>query len=407
MEYQLIEQLLALPRIRIRRIVQQPAEILIWVYVPDGEHVCPKCGSIHSKVSETTEMKVRDLSIFGQTCYLILTKGRLHCPCSFRGYEAIDFVDQYQRQTLRFTEFLFQLCDRMTILDAAELLQVNWKRAHITDKKVLRYLKQTTPLPKLSVIGVDEISFEKYHQYFTIVYDLTNSNGVLFVTKGRKEESLTAFFAELTAEQRQAIKVVCMDFWAPFIKSVTQNIPQATIVFDRYHLKKHLNDCLDHLRRGLVSQADADQKLVIKHKRWVLLKNQSNHTAKDRASLLALKEINMPLYEAYLLKEDFDNFFDCLTKESGVNFIHNWFNKIPDDIKSYFQPFYEMLMRHLDGVVSFLVYRYTNAIAEGLNNKIKVLKRMAYGYRSEDYFKLKILRRCGYLKFETPRLVTY
>lgn len=407
MEYELIERLLDLPRIRISRIVQQENEILIWVYIPDGEHVCPKCGLVHTKVTESTEMKVRDLSVFGKMCYLIIEKGRLHCPCSFRGYEAIDFVDQYQRQTLRFTEFLFQLCDRMTIMDASELLQVNWKRAYLTDKNIIQQLKQATPFPSISVIGVDEISFEKYHKYFTIVYDITNSNGVLFIAKDRKEQSLTSFFETLTEEQRKSIKVVCMDFWDPFIKSVKQNIPHATIIFDRYHLKKHLNDCIDHLRRSLVSQADDEQKRIIKHKRWVLLKNQSKHTAKDSASLLELKEINLPLYEAYLLKEDFDNFFDCSTTKDGIDFINNWFNKIPDDIKQYFQPFYDLLIRYLNGVVSFLIYRYTNSIAEGINNKIKVLKRMAYGYRSEEYFKLKILRRCGYLKFQTPRLIRY
>ncbi|MBC8186541.1 transposase [candidate division KSB1 bacterium] len=153
----------------------------------------------------------------------------------------------------------------------------------------------------------DEISFEKYHKYLTIVYDITNSNGVLFVAKDRKEQSLTSFFEELTDEQRQSIKVVCMDFWDPYIKSVKQNIPGATIVFDRFHLKKHLNDCIDNLRRSLVRQADEEQKKVIKNKRWVLLKNQTNHTKKDSASL-ELKEINMPLYEAYLLKEKFDEF---------------------------------------------------------------------------------------------------
>ena len=402
MNYEIIEQLLDLPRVRIKGIEQREEEILIWVYIPDAQHVCPKCGMILTKVSEITEMKVRDLSIFGKTCYLIIQKGRLHCPCSFRGYEGIDFVDQYQRQTERFTEFLFKLCDRMTIMDASALLQVNWKRAYTTDREVLKKLEKTTPLPGMSVIGVDEISFEKYHKYFTIVYDIADSNGVLFLAKDRKEGSLTLFFKELTNEQRQSIKVVCMDFWDPFVKSVKQNIPDATIVFDRYHLKKHLNDCMDELRRSLVRQADKQQKAVIKNKRWVLLKNRSNHTVKDQASLQEVKKLNMPLYEGYLLKEEFDDFFACETKQKGITFIKNWYKKIPDEIKQYFQPFYNMLIRYLEGIVSYLVYRYTNAKAEGINNKIKVLKRMAYGYRSEEYFKLKILRRCGYLQFVKP-----
>lgn len=95
MHYNFIEQLLDFPRVRIRHIEQKKDEILIWIYISDGQHVCFKCGMIHTKVSEITEMRVRDLSIFSKTCYLIIQKGRLHCPCSFRGYEGLDFVDQY------------------------------------------------------------------------------------------------------------------------------------------------------------------------------------------------------------------------------------------------------------------------------------------------------------------------
>jgi transposase len=402
MNYEFLEQLLDLPRIRIRRFQMNKDEVYIWIYVPEGKHLCPKCGALHRHVSEITEVKVRDLSIFDKSCYLIIQKGRLHCRCSFRGYEEFDFADPYKRQTLRFTEFLFALCDRMTIIDAAELLQVNWKCAYKTDREVLNALKKTTPLPRMSVIGVDEIAFQKYQKYFTIVYDISHGNGVLFVNKDRKEASLTKFLKELTDEQKQSIQVVCMDFWDPFVKSVKENIPNAVIVFDRYHLKKHLNDCVDQLRRNLVQNADKQHKSILKNKRWVLLKNRSNHTQKDAASLLELKKLNMPLYEAYLLKEEFDLFFSCLTKQKGLDFIQNWFQKIPEQIKAFFRPFYDLLMRYLDGIVSFLNFRYTNSIAEGINNKIKVLKRMAYGYRDENYFKLKILRRCGYLKTANP-----
>jgi transposase len=402
MDYSLIEQLLDLPRVRIFRVEQKSDEIFIWVYIPDDNHRCPRCGKYHQKVSEITEIKVRDLSVFGKTCYLIIKKGRVHCSCSFRGYEDIEFVDSYQRQTSRFTEFLFTLCDRMTIMDSSELMKVNWKRTYKTDRQVLEKLKSLTPLPKMSIIGVDEISFEKYHKYFTIVYDLADDNGVLYVGKGRKAESLSVFFKQLTEKQRENIKVVCMDFWDPYILSVKQHLPHAIIVFDRYHLKKHLNECIDELRRALVTQVSQEQKPFVKNKRWVLLKKQAHHTEKDKQALLELKEINSPLYEAYLIKEQFDLFFDCKDAYSGKIFLDNWFKQLPETIRDYFDSFYNMVMHYIDGILSYFMNRYTNAIAEGLNNKIKVLKRMAYGYRDGEYFQLKILRRCGYLKTIQP-----
>ena len=347
-------------------------------------------------------MKIRDLSVFGKTCYLIIRKGRLHCPCSFRGYEAIDFVNSNQRQTNRFNEFLFALCDRMTIVDASELMAVDWKCAYRVDKKTLLRLKEQTPLPAMSTIGVDEISFEKYHKYFTVVYDMSNNNGVLYISDGRTSESLSAFFQHLSKKQRKRIKVVCMDTWDPYIKSVKKNIPHAVIVFDRFHLKKHLNDCIDKLRRTMVAQASKENKKILKNKRWVLLKNQKNHTEKEMRSLKQLKKLNNPLYEAYLLKEDFNQFFLCKNSSEGKKFLHKWFKNIPKNIKDAFMPFYKMMNRYLYGVISFFKFRFTNSIAEGINNKIKVLKRMAYGYRDKYYFMLKILRKCGYLKHVQP-----
>lgn len=296
------------------------------------------------------------------------------------------------------------LCDRMTIMDASELMQVNWKRAHTIDKNTLNKLKLEHALPPLSVIGVDEISFEKHHKYFTVIYDLSTKSGVLHVSEGRSEESLKEFFSHLSEPQRQSIRAVCMDMWDPYVKSVREVLPHATIIFDRFHIKKHLNGCLDELRRTIAREQglSKEERKILKRKRWVLLKNQKNHTLNDKHALDELKRINSPLYEAYLIKEQFENFYLCENEEQGKEFIQNWFAQIPETIQPFFNSFYRMLTRYLYGVTTFFRYQFTNSVAEGINNKIKVLKRMAYGYRDPEYFKLKILRKCGYLQFATP-----
>lgn len=287
MDYQLLEQLLDLPRIQVDDFRQTEDEVLITVSVRYNEHRCPKCGRKFDGVHEITEQKIRDLPVFGKRCCLLLRKGRVHCPCSFSGYEEIEFVDQNQRQTTRFEEFLFMLCDRMTIMDASELMQVNWKRAHTIDKNTLNKLKLEHVLPPLSVIGVDEISFEKHHKYFTVIYDLSTKSGVLHVSEGRSEESLKAFFSHLSEPQRQSIRAVCLDMWDPYVKSVREVLPHATIIFDRFHIKKHLNGCLDELRRSIAREQglSKEERTILKRKRWVLLKNQQNHTLKDKHAL--------------------------------------------------------------------------------------------------------------------------
>ncbi len=255
----------------------------------------------------------------------------------------------------------------------------------------------------MTVIGIDEIAFEKRHRYFTIVYDLSHNNGVLYVVEGLKQESLNAFFDQLTPQQLKAIKVVCMDMWDPYIASVREKVPHADIVFDRFHIQQHLNDGVDGARRSIAKHTpDKDSRLYIKNNRWVLYKNLEHYTEADHNTLLKLKEINEPLYEAYLVKEQFDRFFDYKKPAWAKKFLKKWYQQIPAHLKIFFQPFYDMLMRYLKGVLSYIKHRISNATAEGFNNKIKVLKRMAYGYRDKDYFKLKILRRCGYLKQAHP-----
>lgn len=400
----LLMHLLDLPRIYVDDFKKTLEAVFIYVSVFPGRHICPRCGKQHSKVSEVKEFKVRDLPVFGKPCYLMIRKGRLHCACGFRGYEALDFVNKHQRQTKRFEELTFNLCDRMTVSDAAELMGINWKRAHDIDKQTLQQLKEETKLPPLQTIGVDEISIEKYHKYFTIVYDIENRQGTIFIAEGRTTESLDHFFEHLTPEQRQEIKVVCMDMWDAYVKSVHKNLPHAAIVFDRFHLKMHLNQCIDELRRSINRNIELskEEKKIIKNKRWVLLKKQSRHSKKDQQALEEIKTLNMPLYEGYLLKEQFDLFYHCETSQQGKEFIENWFSQIPDTVKLFFEPFFKTIKNYLYGVISFFKHRYTNAVAEGLNNKIKVLKRMAYGYRDKEYFKLKILRRCGYLQHAQP-----
>jgi len=172
-----------------------------------------------------------------------------------------------------------------------------------------------------------------------------------------------------------------------------------------FNLKKHLNDCIEELRRSITRQqgVSKEQRKILKNKRWVLLKNQRNHTQKDALALDELKKINSPLYEAYLIKEQFEQFYLCTNEQEGKEFVQNWFKQIPQAIKKFFQPYYKMLQRYLYGVTAYFRYQYTNSVAEGINNKIKVLKRMAYGYRDQEYFKLKIIRKCGYLQFAKPK----
>jgi transposase len=248
-------------------------------------------------------------------------------------------------------------------------------------------------LPAPRVIGVDEIAIRKGHDYRIIVSDLERGRPIWVGGRGRSEEDMDLFFAYLGPQKTRRIELAAMDMWKPFRNSTNKNAPKARIVYDKFHILRHLNDALDLVRRSEYHRLSGKDRSYIKGQRYTLLSGWEHLTLDGRRSLRKLFKVNKRLNVAYLLKESFGELWSYQTEGWARRFLDQWQESLKWQRLKPYEKFARMIERHWDGIVSYC--RPENKISlgmvEGLNTKIRVLQRRAYGYRDEEYLKLKIL----------------
>jgi len=279
----------------------------------------------------------------------------------------------------------------MTVQDVSELFKISWGTVKNIDKEYLQKHYSKPVLKNVEIIAIDEFAFQKGHKYQTVVYDL-KAGRVIYVGAGRAEESLDRFWKRLRHSGAK-IQAVAMDMWLPYFNAVINNIPEAKIVFDRFHIFKLMNETLDEIRRALYHEETfLNNRQVIKGIRWLLLKNEKNlNDEKDeRGQLEQALQINKPLAEAYYLKEELGQLWLQNTRDEAEKFLTSWATRAWATTIQELRKFVKTLLGHRTGILNWFDFRISTGPLEGFNNKIKVLKRKAYGYRDMEYFALKI-----------------
>ena len=277
----------------------------------------------------------------------------------------------------------------MTIEDVAYNVKMNWNTIKNIEKQYLNEHYSKPSLHEVSRIAIDEFAVLKGHVYMTVVLDL-DSGRVLFVGKDRSKESLDEFWKRVKRSGAK-IKAVAIDMWPAYIGSVVENCPEADIVFDHFHIIKMLNQKLDEIRRDLFRDETLyNKRSLIRGTRWLLLKNQDNLSETASARLNEALAVNQPLATAYYLKEELRLLWDQNGIEQAWDFLKSWVKKAYESGLVKLREFANTLMAHYTGILNWYKHRISTGKLEGFNNKIKVLKRKAYGYRDFDFFILKI-----------------
>lgn len=307
--------------------------------------------------------------------------------------EQLDWLAKNPRHTQRFAMHVGALCREMTNKAVAELEHLHVDTVKDLDKIYMRLQTTEAGSPSPRVIGVDEISIRKGHNYRIVVSDLDLDRPIWVGGQGRKEEDLNSFFEEIGASKSKSIELAAMDMWKPFRNSLTRNAPQARIVFDKFHIMRHLSEALDDVRRSEYSRLVGKDRSYIKGQRYTLLSHRENLTIEGRQSLRKLLKANRRLNVAYLLKESFGQLWDYQTEGWARRFFENWRASLKWQRLKPYEKFARMIDRHWDGIASYChpENKCSLGMVEGLNNKIRVLQRRAYGYRDEEYLKLKIV----------------
>lgn len=380
---------------RISNIFLTEKELRIYLKKTWKTGICPKCGKRCRNIEAGYERTIRDLDFVNRNTELTFQENKIVCTCSYRGLERLDFVEKYRFYTTRFEEYTAAICEKTTVKDASKICRIDWKTAKNIDKRALSKLKINLDLVFPYGIGVDEVAYEKGHKYLTIVRELLN-NKVIWIGIGRKKDVLDAFFKELGTEKTAKITVVVMDMWDAYIASVKEHCPNADIVFDKFHVSKKVNEALDSIRKAEFNKADPVERKNMKHKRFLILKRNKNLEDDQKETVENLMKLNTELYTGYLLKEQVLSIFDELDPLVAVRRLIIWIGNVRETKMTAFETVINTILNYLYGIINYFKHKVTNAGAEAVNNKINVIKRMAYGFRDIEYFKLKILQKCGW-----------
>ena len=353
---------------------------------------CSACGAADVVSRGHVERRFRSLPIGLRPTFLVLPIPRVECrACGVVRQVDIRFADPRRSYTRRFERYVRELSRRMTIRDVAAHLGVGWDLVKDIQKRDLSRRYARPKLKHLRRIAIDEIAVAKGHRYMTVVLDL-DSGAVAFVGDGKGADALKPFWKRLRPSGAK-VEAVAMDMSAAYRGAVSAHLKTAVIVFDHFHVIKLFNDKLSDLRRSLYHRAEADQKKVLKGARWLLLKSPENLDADkdEKARLEEALALNKPLATAYYLKEDLRRFWEQPGKRFATAFLNDWLRKAEASGVKVLQQMAKTLATHRSGLLAYYDAMITSGPMEGTNNKIKTMKRMAYGFRDPEFFKRKIL----------------
>ena len=307
--------------------------------------------------------------------------------------EYLDWLARNPRYTARYALHVGALCRKMTVKDVAQAERLHHTTVKDLDKLYMAEQLRRNPMPATSAIGVDEIAIRKGHDYRVVVSDLVRQRPIWFGGSGRKQEDLAQFFTAYGNRRAAGIQVAVMDMWKPFRQATAEHAPNAEIVFDKFHILRHLNDALDEVRRTEYARVSGDKRRFIKGNRYTLLSHRDNLTLEGRQALKALLAANKRLNTAYLLKESFGQLWGYRSEAWARRFFENWKASLKWQRLKPYEKFAAMIERHWEGIVSYCKpeNKVSLGCVEGLNNTIRVIQRKAYGFRDEQYLAMKII----------------
>jgi transposase len=353
---------------------------------------CSACGSAQVAPRGHVERRFRCPPIGRRPVTVVLPIPRVACRvCGVLRQVRLDFADPRRSYTKPFARYALELCRLMTIQDVARHLDISWDVIKDIQKEDLTRRFGRPKLKHLRQLAIDEICVGSGHRYLTLVLDL-ESGAVVHVGRGKGGDALTAFWKRLR-RSRARIAAVATDMSVAYIEAVRTGLPNATLVFDRFHVMKLFNDKLSALRRQLYRQATAEYQQVLKGVRWLLVKRPENLDPQrsERERLEEALRLNQPLATAYYLKEELAEFWEQEDEEEATAFLLDWLSRAEASGIKILQTLAKTLRRHAQGLLAYYDYPISTGPLEGTNNKIKTMQRQAYGYRDQEFFRLKIL----------------
>ena len=359
---------------------------------------CGECGARCRSIHDGRERRWRHHDLAGMTLHLRYRIRRAHCAdCGTVKTERVPWSAHGSHFTYAFEEraaFLAQECSKTAV---TKLLRTTWRTLGTLIRRVVDRAHDAGAdrLDGLRLIGVDELSYRRHHEYVTVVVDHERRR-IVWAARGKSAATLERFFEELGPERCAKLEAVTIDLSGAYIKAVTEATPAATLIFDRFHVQRLAHDALDETRRDEVRKAHgADAKTALKGTRWALQKSPWNLTDVEVQTLAQLERSNRPLFRAHLLKESLTAILDGRQINVARRRLEQWIAEARRSRLPHFRRVARTIEKHLDGILAYISLRLTNGPIEGLNGKARAITRRAFGFHSASALIAMLFLCCG------------
>jgi transposase len=381
-------------------------QVTVTVAAGPGPYPCPECR-VPAPGYDRKRRRWRHLDTCQFTTWLQADVPRVSCPTHGVKQIAVPWAEPGSQFTAWFERLAIDVLRECSVKGAAGLLRISWDEAWgIKERAVARGLRRR-PQEVVAHLGVDEKAIAKRHRYLTVVADLERSR-VLYLAEDRTRESLDAFWATLTPVQRDGIEVIAMDMWAPYIQSTRTHLQRAEekIVFDKFHVAKHLQEAVDRVRRTEHRELKQIGDGRLTGTKYLWLMRPQDMTAEQQATFRTLQRRDLKVARAWTLKERFRQFWDYAYQGAARNFFARWFWRATHSRLRPMAAAAHLIRRHLPNVLTYLTHRVTNAGLEAVNATIQWVKKTARGFRNVEHFKTAIYFHCGGLDLDPTHTKT-
>jgi transposase len=375
--------------VQVKNITYSLDNIVFEVLYKPNKALCPCCNHHESSLKGIKIRKLRMAPLGNKAAFLSVEVHRLKClNCEHQWWPALSFANSKKRVTLSFEAYVVNLMRFSTIEHVARFLGVSWGTIKSIHKSHLKKEYKSPSFESLQYIGVDEFSIRKGHEYMTIFINL-ESGEIIHAVEGKSINSVTPFMLQLK-ESATGLKAIAMDMNAAYASAVRQYLPNIDIVFDRFHVVALLNTAIDEIRRNQQARCTQAGLRAIKGCRFLLLSNYEKLNPKSQNSLDTLLKVNEPIATGHAMKEQIRLFWNKSTVKEGAQFLCWWIMDAFDSGIDELRKAGKTLLSHGKDLLNYFKHRITNGKTEGINNKIKTMKRQAYGFRDIEYFKLRL-----------------
>ena len=348
---------------------------------------CVQCQRRGKIVRTLPEARVwRDVPVCGWAVFFHYFPREIECPTHGRAQELIPWAEGYARVTYRLEFLVVVYSQQMTQKAAAELLHLPKSTFSDILHRTITRCRDGHRVRGLKALGSDEVSYRKGHKYVTVVYDLERAC-VVWVGPGKARETIDRFFNEVLSDyQKRQVQWACCDMSETYIGAITEHCPNAQLVLDRFHIAKALNAALDEVRKEQWREATGDERKALKGLRWLLFRHPATRSKGDTRLLNQLCKSNRRIHRAWILKDEFNQFWNYKTQRGAKRFLKQWTTTALKSRLAPLRKFVNTIRKYTDNILTFIDSRLTNATAEGLNRVIRMVKNRASGFRTVEAF---------------------